>query len=65
LLQKRAVLIWTNPYGILYGGRGWLVAHVDELPEMRLWPENARRRLVRTGSGVADHAGPDRFRRPA
>jgi predicted DNA-binding transcriptional regulator YafY len=25
------------PYGILYGGRGWLVAHVDELPEMRLW----------------------------
>src|ERR1700731_3261162 len=25
------------PYGILYGGRGWLVAHVDGLPEMRLW----------------------------
>jgi predicted DNA-binding transcriptional regulator YafY len=25
------------PYGILYGARGWLVAHVDELPEMRLW----------------------------
>ena len=25
------------PYGLLYGGRGWLVAHVDELPEMRLW----------------------------
>jgi predicted DNA-binding transcriptional regulator YafY len=25
------------PYGILYGGRGWLVAHVDNLPEMRLW----------------------------
>ena len=25
------------PYGILYGGRGWLVAHVDTLPEMRLW----------------------------
>jgi predicted DNA-binding transcriptional regulator YafY len=25
------------PYGILYGGRGWLVAHVDALPEMRLW----------------------------
>jgi len=25
------------PYGILYGGRGWLVGHVDELPEMRLW----------------------------
>jgi predicted DNA-binding transcriptional regulator YafY len=24
------------PYGILYGGRGWLVAHVDGLPEMRL-----------------------------
>jgi predicted DNA-binding transcriptional regulator YafY len=24
-------------YGILYGGRGWLVAHVDELPEVRLW----------------------------
>jgi predicted DNA-binding transcriptional regulator YafY len=24
-------------YGILYGGRGWLVAHVDGLPEMRLW----------------------------
>jgi predicted DNA-binding transcriptional regulator YafY len=26
-----------SPYGILYGGRGWLVAHVDGLPEMRLW----------------------------
>lgn len=25
------------PYGILYGGRGWLVGHVDELPDMRLW----------------------------
>jgi predicted DNA-binding transcriptional regulator YafY len=25
------------PYGILYGGRGWLVAHVDCLPKMRLW----------------------------
>jgi predicted DNA-binding transcriptional regulator YafY len=25
------------PYGILYGGRGWLVAHVDGMPEMRLW----------------------------
>jgi predicted DNA-binding transcriptional regulator YafY len=25
------------PYGILYGGRGWLVGHVDGLPEMRLW----------------------------
>jgi predicted DNA-binding transcriptional regulator YafY len=25
------------PYGILYGGRGWLVAHVDELSGMRLW----------------------------
>lgn len=25
------------PYGILYGGRGWLVAHVRGLPEMRLW----------------------------
>jgi predicted DNA-binding transcriptional regulator YafY len=25
------------PYGILYGGRGWLVAHVEELPEVRLW----------------------------
>ena len=25
------------PYEILYGGRGWLVAHVDELPQMRLW----------------------------
>jgi len=25
------------PYGLLYGGRGWLVAHVDQLPEMRLW----------------------------
>ncbi len=25
------------PYGLLYGGRGWLVAHVDELPDMRLW----------------------------
>ena len=24
------------PYGILYGGRGWLVAHVEGLPEMRL-----------------------------
>ena len=25
------------PYGILYGGQGWLVAHVDGLPDMRLW----------------------------
>jgi predicted DNA-binding transcriptional regulator YafY len=25
------------PYGILYGGRGWLVGHVDGLSEMRLW----------------------------
>jgi predicted DNA-binding transcriptional regulator YafY len=25
------------PYGIFYGGRGWLVAHVDGLPDMRLW----------------------------
>jgi predicted DNA-binding transcriptional regulator YafY len=25
------------PYGILYGGRGWLIAHVDGLPEVRLW----------------------------
>lgn len=25
------------PYGILHGGRGWLVAHVENLPEMRLW----------------------------
>ena len=25
------------PYGILYGGRGWLVAQVDGLPDMRLW----------------------------
>jgi len=25
------------PYGILYGGRGWLVALVEGLPEMRLW----------------------------
>jgi predicted DNA-binding transcriptional regulator YafY len=25
------------PYGILYGGRGWLVAHVEEMAEMRLW----------------------------
>ena len=24
------------PYGLLYGGRGWLVAHVDGLPERRL-----------------------------
>ena len=24
-------------YGILYGGRGWLVAHVEGLPELRLW----------------------------
>jgi predicted DNA-binding transcriptional regulator YafY len=28
------------PYGLLYGGRGWLVAHVDQLPEMRLWRLN-------------------------
>jgi predicted DNA-binding transcriptional regulator YafY len=25
------------PYGILHGGRGWLIAHVENLPEMRLW----------------------------
>jgi predicted DNA-binding transcriptional regulator YafY len=25
------------PYGILHGGRGWLVAHVEGLLEMRLW----------------------------
>jgi predicted DNA-binding transcriptional regulator YafY len=25
------------PYGILYGGRGWLVAHADQRPDMRLW----------------------------
>lgn len=25
------------PYGILYGGRGWLVAQREEQPEMRLW----------------------------
>jgi predicted DNA-binding transcriptional regulator YafY len=25
------------PYGVLYGGRGWLVAHVEALPDMRLW----------------------------
>lgn len=25
------------PYGILYGGRGWLVAHVDGLSDLRLW----------------------------
>ena len=25
------------PYGLLHGGRGWLVAHVEDLPEMRLW----------------------------
>ena len=25
------------PYGILYGGRGWLVAHADGLTDMRLW----------------------------
>lgn len=25
------------PYGLLHGGRGWLVAHMDKLPEMRLW----------------------------
>jgi predicted DNA-binding transcriptional regulator YafY len=25
------------PYGILYGGRGWLVAHVEGSAEMRLW----------------------------
>lgn len=26
-----------HPYGILYGGRGWLVAHVEGTPAMRLW----------------------------
>jgi predicted DNA-binding transcriptional regulator YafY len=25
------------PLRIVYGGRGFLVAHADELPEMRLW----------------------------
>jgi predicted DNA-binding transcriptional regulator YafY len=25
------------PYGILYGGRGWLVGHVEHLPDLRLW----------------------------
>jgi predicted DNA-binding transcriptional regulator YafY len=25
------------PYGILYGGRGWLVGHAEGLPDMRLW----------------------------
>jgi len=25
------------PYGILYGGRGWLVGHVEGTAEMRLW----------------------------
>jgi predicted DNA-binding transcriptional regulator YafY len=25
------------PYGILYGGRGWLVGHVENLSDMRLW----------------------------
>jgi predicted DNA-binding transcriptional regulator YafY len=25
------------PYGILYGGRGWLVGPAEGLPEMRLW----------------------------
>jgi len=25
------------PYGILYGGRGWLVGHAEGLAEMRLW----------------------------
>jgi predicted DNA-binding transcriptional regulator YafY len=25
------------PYGIIYGGRGWLVAYVEGLPDMRLW----------------------------
>jgi predicted DNA-binding transcriptional regulator YafY len=25
------------PYGILHGGRGWLVAHAENLPQMRLW----------------------------
>jgi predicted DNA-binding transcriptional regulator YafY len=25
------------PCGLLYGGHGWLVAHVEGLPEMRLW----------------------------
>ena len=35
-MEKPAARILC-PYSILYGGRGWLVAHVDELPEMRLW----------------------------
>ncbi len=35
------------PYGILYGGRGWLVAHADELPDhsrrlFRRYPTGAR-----------------------
>jgi predicted DNA-binding transcriptional regulator YafY len=38
-LQRRVC-----PYGILYGGRGWLVGHAEALPEMRLW------RLDRIGS---------------
>jgi predicted DNA-binding transcriptional regulator YafY len=28
------------PYGILYGGRGWLIAHVENWPDMRLWRLN-------------------------
>jgi predicted DNA-binding transcriptional regulator YafY len=34
---ERPVTRIVCPYGILYGGRGWLVAHVDGLPDMRLW----------------------------
>jgi predicted DNA-binding transcriptional regulator YafY len=25
------------PYGILYGGRGWLVGNAEAMPDMRLW----------------------------
>lgn len=37
--QDTAVVRTVCPYGVLYGGNGrvWLVAHVEELPEMRLW----------------------------
>ncbi|WP_159013563.1 YafY family protein [Acidisoma sp. S159] len=39
------------PYGLLYGGRGWLVANVEGLPNMRLW------RLDRIASAVAFDRG--------
>jgi predicted DNA-binding transcriptional regulator YafY len=45
--KPAARILW--PYGILYGGRGWLVAHVDELPEMRLWRAAKPRRLPPPG----------------